>query len=176
MNRHQRRAATKREFQAGVRAMAREANGVVKITTVRPEDYLALLADTIAGRTDCIPLLGTVADLQGRVNKARETGRGLLCAACPAELTGGYAIIIIHEVSYSGEKVTGWTNGIPVQSEDRAGILRELAHMVQAYRRPVLDAKTGLKVEPEIDISERIHEAGAVLNQAAEDAGSPHVH
>ena len=74
--------------------MAVEADGVVKITTIRPEDYAEMLADVLAGRQDHADLLGTVGDLVGRVTKARRTRHPLLCAACPAELTGGYAIVI----------------------------------------------------------------------------------
>ena len=50
MNRHDRRAAARQEFRAGVQAMAAEAAGVVKVTTIRPADFVAMMADVLAGR------------------------------------------------------------------------------------------------------------------------------
>lgn len=94
MNRHHRRAAARQEFRAGVQAMAAEANGMVKITTIRPEDFVCMVADALAGHGEHADLLETVADLVARVTRARSTPHPMLCAACPAELTGGYAVVI----------------------------------------------------------------------------------
>ena len=95
MNRQQRRAAEVKNYRAGVRAMAAEVRGAIKITTVRPKDFVSMLADAVAGRTEHHQMLRLVADTIGRARRA-PASEPMLCAACPAPLAGGFAVVIAH--------------------------------------------------------------------------------
>lgn len=93
MTRQQRRAA-QRDFRTAVRAVHQEGQGIIKLTTVRVENFILMVADTVAGRADHSALLEVVADVIARTSAARERGQPFLCCACPAELTGTYAVVI----------------------------------------------------------------------------------
>lgn len=95
MNRQQRRAAGRKTFRTGMRAMAAEVRGAIKITTVRPEDFAAMLLDGACGDLRHVDLLRQVAEAVGRVKRA-PPNELMLCAACPEPLTGGFAVVIAH--------------------------------------------------------------------------------
>lgn len=93
MNRQQRRAAERKTFRAGVKAMAAEVRGAIKITTVRPEDFATMVLDSACGQSQHVGLIRHVSDVISRVSRASAT-EPMLCAACPAPLTGGFAVVI----------------------------------------------------------------------------------
>ena len=81
-------------------------------------------------------------------------------------------IYAIHEVYYGDAgKVTGWTQSpANVVADDRAGVLRVLAMMAEAYQQPVLDAHTGAEVEPELVASDQMVASMAAIMDATSDA------
>jgi len=95
MNRQQRRAAERKTFRAGVKAMAAEVRGAIKLTTVRPIDFALMLADVDRGRTEHLGLMRMVSDTIGRAHRAAQS-EPMLCAACPAPLAGSFAVVVAH--------------------------------------------------------------------------------
>jgi len=95
MNRQQRRAAERHVYRAGVKAMAAEVRGAIKLITVRPIDFALMLADVECGCTEHLGLMRMVSDTIGRVHRA-SPAEPMLCAACPAPLAGGFAVVVAH--------------------------------------------------------------------------------
>lgn len=80
-------------FCASVEALDAQAQGLLKIVTVTPADFLDLVEAAAFGDRDAIRFLPNVLNTVRRVRDASPNDR-LLCAACPRPLSGGFAVVI----------------------------------------------------------------------------------
>ena len=87
-------AATDPSLAAGIKAIHREAQGVLGLDIIRREDMPDVIGAAVAGDARALMLFRAVCTTLERI-KAAPTADPLLCASCPKALNdGNFAVVV----------------------------------------------------------------------------------